>query len=85
MWQICLLCCNMLYCTAGFSGSAASSEGLCVYCIDDTKPDGSHPALMGFILADRVREAITWSQQERFYLNIGFSSLYIFTLITKTS
>lgn len=47
------------------NGSAMSSEGLCCYCIDDTKPDGSHPAIMGFILADRVREVITWSEQER--------------------
>ena len=49
----------------GYNGSVASSDGICCFCIDDTKPDGSHPAIMGFILADQVREAVTWSQQER--------------------
>lgn len=38
----------------GFSGQMTTDKGPVQYCVDDTKPDGSAPCLMGFILADRV-------------------------------
>ncbi|XP_060570840.1 amine oxidase [flavin-containing] B-like, partial [Ruditapes philippinarum] len=38
------------------NGIALSSDSVCCCCIDDTKPNGGHPAIMGFILADRARE-----------------------------
>ncbi|KAK3596897.1 hypothetical protein CHS0354_031674 [Potamilus streckersoni] len=46
-------------------GSAVSDTGIVSYCIDDTKPDGSHPAIMGFILADKAREVIHMTKEER--------------------
>ncbi|XP_078389983.1 amine oxidase [flavin-containing] B-like isoform X2 [Cetorhinus maximus] len=39
----------------GFSGCSMSDTGPVDFSIDDTKPDGSHPALMGFIQADTAR------------------------------
>lgn len=39
----------------GFSGEMTTDKGPVQYCVDDTKPDGTAPCLMGFILADRVR------------------------------
>lgn len=36
-----------------------------VYSIDDTKPDGSHPAIVGFVLADAAREWAPMSPQQR--------------------
>lgn len=66
----CIIKTNMFYETSfwrdlGLCGEATSSNGIVAYCVDDTKPDGSNPALMGFILADRVREAVTWTEEER--------------------
>jgi len=44
------------------------------YTLDDTKPDGSKPALIGFILADRLRALINNTKQER--CNMIANSLY---------
>ena len=33
---------------SGLNGEMLSSEGLVTYCMDDTKPDGSHPAIIGY-------------------------------------
>lgn len=51
----------------GFSGSALSDveEGPVIYTYDDTKPDGSFPALMGFVLASNARKWVTRSKEER--------------------
>ncbi|KAH3812755.1 amine oxidase [flavin-containing] B-like [Dreissena polymorpha] len=38
------------------NGSMMSSQGVCVYCLDDTKPDGEHPAIMGFVVAQHARD-----------------------------
>jgi monoamine oxidase len=38
----------------GLSGQMATDSGPVQYTIDDTKPDGTAPCLMGFILADQV-------------------------------
>lgn len=35
------------------------------YTFDDTKPDGSKPAIMGFILASRARKLRTLTSEER--------------------
>ena len=53
---------------AGFAGEMANDEGPVAYCIDDTKPDGSFPAIMGFILADSSREVCEMSREERMKL-----------------
>lgn len=49
----------------GLAGYFNSDEGPVEEGYDDTKPDGSHPAIMGFILANRAREATTLSKLER--------------------
>lgn len=35
------------------------------YTLDDTKPDGSHPAIIGFIPADKARTLIEKTKEER--------------------
>ncbi|XP_053403763.1 amine oxidase [flavin-containing] B-like [Mercenaria mercenaria] len=47
------------------NGIAMSSDGVCAYCIDDTKPNGKHPAIMGFILADRARKMACTTPEDR--------------------
>ena len=49
----------------GLSGQMLSDVGPIQYSVDDTKPDGSHPALMGFILADRALKYSKLSAEER--------------------
>ncbi|XP_078700515.1 amine oxidase [flavin-containing] B-like [Branchiostoma floridae x Branchiostoma belcheri] len=49
----------------GFSGEAQSDIGPVSYCVDDTKPDGSHPAITGFILAGHARDVCEMSPEER--------------------
>ncbi|KAI8478087.1 hypothetical protein Bbelb_441860 [Branchiostoma belcheri] len=49
----------------GFSGEALSDIGPVSYCVDDTKPDGSHPAITGFILAGHARDVCEMSPEER--------------------
>jgi len=34
---------------AGISGQSASDSGVTVWCIDDTKPDGFAPCIVGFV------------------------------------
>ena len=50
---------------SGFCGSILSDVGPILYCMDDTKPDGSHPAIMGFIMADKSREMCSLTKEER--------------------
>lgn len=47
-------------------GSAVSNFGPITYCIDDTKPDGTHPAIMGFVLANQARELMNQSESNRY-------------------
>ncbi|XP_014675035.1 PREDICTED: amine oxidase [flavin-containing] A-like [Priapulus caudatus] len=49
----------------GCCGSVISHNGPVVYCIDDTKPDGSFPCIMGFVVADRARELCGTTPEER--------------------
>ncbi|KAL5005211.1 hypothetical protein ScPMuIL_018667 [Solemya velum] len=51
----------------GFCGSAAiDDDGAIIgFTLDDVKPDGNHPALMGFILADKARQYVDMSTDER--------------------
>eukprot|EP00002_Diphylleia_rotans_P016079 TRINITY_DN3123_c0_g1_i3.p1 TRINITY_DN3123_c0_g1~~TRINITY_DN3123_c0_g1_i3.p1 ORF type:complete len:486 (+),score=109.23 TRINITY_DN3123_c0_g1_i3:65-1522(+) len=47
------------------SGSFFSDESPVIYTLDDTKPDGSHPGIMGFILADNARKWTEATYEER--------------------
>lgn len=53
----------------GYSGAigATPSETYApvIYTIDDTKPDGSHPSLIGFMPADRARKLLHLTPQQR--------------------
>ncbi|XP_064615850.1 LOW QUALITY PROTEIN: amine oxidase [flavin-containing]-like [Liolophura sinensis] len=51
----------------GYSGLSAidDEDGLIGFSMDDTKPDGSHPALIAFILADRARTYCQLTREER--------------------
>ena len=49
----------------GLTGEMGTDEGIVTYCVDDTKPDGSEPAIMGFILGDAARRATLLSRDER--------------------
>ena len=48
-----------------FKGEMATDKGIVAYCIDDTKPDGTFPAIMGFILADEARAWYDVTAEER--------------------
>lgn len=50
---------------SGLTGEMGSDRGIVAYCIDDTKPEGSEPAIMGFILSDEARQACSLSRTER--------------------
>ncbi|XP_046561341.1 LOW QUALITY PROTEIN: amine oxidase [flavin-containing] B-like [Haliotis rubra] len=61
---------NMFYSTPfwrelDLSGIAMSDTGPSVTCFDDTKPDGSHPAIMAFILADQCCSLCQLTKEER--------------------
>ncbi|XP_046546294.1 amine oxidase [flavin-containing] B-like [Haliotis rubra] len=47
------------------SGIAMSDTGPSSTCFDDTKPDGSHPSIMAFILADQCRSLSQLTKEER--------------------
>ncbi|XP_078613244.1 amine oxidase [flavin-containing] B-like isoform X1 [Branchiostoma floridae x Branchiostoma japonicum] len=49
----------------GFSGTAMSDTGPVVACMDDTKPDGSFPALVGFITSTQAKKVCDMSVEER--------------------
>ena len=55
-----------MLCVAGLNGIAISDHGPVAYCIDYTKPDGSHPCIMGFIAANQARKLAQLSALERF-------------------
>ena len=62
----------------------SSDEGLVSYCVDDTKPDGSNPCIMGFILADKARKLTTLTKDERCsagFMNQSISFLVLLYLI----
>jgi monoamine oxidase len=50
---------------AGFSGTLFDEHGPVVFSLDDTKPDGSYPAIMGFVLANNCRQLLDKSKEER--------------------
>ncbi|XP_033760189.1 amine oxidase [flavin-containing] B-like [Pecten maximus] len=47
------------------SGIVTSDYGPVTFCVDDTKPDGSHPCIMGFVLANKARDLAEMSEAER--------------------
>ncbi|XP_046546289.1 amine oxidase [flavin-containing] B-like isoform X1 [Haliotis rubra] len=47
------------------SGIAMSDNGPSATCFDDTKPDGSHPSIIAFILADQCRSLSQLTKEER--------------------
>ncbi|XP_078064738.1 amine oxidase [flavin-containing] A-like, partial [Mustelus asterias] len=49
----------------GLSGCSISDTGPVIFSIDDTKPDGSHPAIMGFIQADTARRMSLDTPEQR--------------------
>ncbi|CAH1245275.1 MAOB [Branchiostoma lanceolatum] len=49
----------------GFSGLALSDMAPITGCMDDTKPDGSFPALVGFITSTQARKFSHMSAEER--------------------
>ncbi|KAH7639683.1 amine oxidase [Dermatophagoides farinae] len=42
-------------------------DGPITYTVDDTKPDGSYPAIVGFIIGDRARDMLERSREERLH------------------
>lgn len=46
-------------------GDGDEDENPVEYTFDDTKPDGSKPAIMGFILANRARRLRNLTADER--------------------
>lgn len=42
-----------------------TDKGPVLYCMDDTKPDGSSPAIMGFVLANHARDLVRMSPEQR--------------------
>ncbi|XP_072033317.1 amine oxidase [flavin-containing] B-like [Amphiura filiformis] len=64
-----------------FCGSTLSVDPECpfIYSLDDTKPDGSHPALICFVAADKCRDFVHLSKDQRRdrvcqYYSIAFNS-----------
>ncbi|XP_064624623.1 amine oxidase [flavin-containing] B-like [Lineus longissimus] len=49
----------------GLSGTVVSTSGPVGNCMNDTKPDGSFPCIMGFVLADKSKELASLSKDER--------------------
>lgn len=53
----------------GLTGSMlinlAEEEGPISYTLDDSKPDGSYPAIVGFIIGDRYKAMLEKSKEER--------------------
>ena len=49
----------------GFSGEAVSNSGTVRLCFDDCGENGSHPALVCFLLGDSARAATSLPQEER--------------------
>ncbi|XP_064615437.1 LOW QUALITY PROTEIN: amine oxidase [flavin-containing]-like [Liolophura sinensis] len=47
------------------NGTCMSEDGPVGCSMDDTKPDGSSPAIMGFILADKSRQLCQLAEKER--------------------
>lgn len=47
------------------SGMIMSDFGPVTFCVDDTKPDGSHPCIMGFVLSNKARDLVEMSETER--------------------
>jgi monoamine oxidase len=49
----------------GYSGEAISTQGLVRATFDDCSTDGSHAALVAFVVGDRATELATLAQDER--------------------
>eukprot|EP00105_Crassostrea_gigas_P030254 XP_011452496.1 PREDICTED: amine oxidase [flavin-containing] A isoform X1 [Crassostrea gigas] len=51
----------------GYCGSTAIDDDAAIveFTLDDTKHDGSHPALMGFILADKAKRFVSMTPEEK--------------------
>ena len=55
---------NIIY-VLGLNGQMVTDLDPVQYCVDDTKPDGSHPCIMGFIQARMARQLMALSPEER--------------------
>ena len=49
----------------GLCGEVVTDRSPIMYCLDDTKPDGTFPCLMGFILADDARNMVHMTTEQR--------------------
>ncbi|ELT97776.1 hypothetical protein CAPTEDRAFT_132857 [Capitella teleta] len=51
----------------GINGFSSVADGISLVgnTVDDCKPDGSHPGITGFIMADRARDVCDWTPEER--------------------
>ena len=47
----------------GPSWQADVQKGPVIFCIDDTKPNGRHPCLVGFIVADNAKDFARFSEE----------------------
>ncbi|KAF7494167.1 Amine oxidase [flavin-containing] B [Sarcoptes scabiei] len=45
--------------------NCSNTDGPITYTVDDTKPDGSYPAIVGFMIGDRARKMLQKSKEER--------------------
>ncbi len=49
--------------SSGLSGELLSTDGIITYAVDDTKPDGSHPSVMGYVSGDCCQQMGACCQQ----------------------
>lgn len=49
----------------GLNGQMRTDSGPIAFCVDDTKPDGSHPCILGYVVGDQARELCAKRAQER--------------------
>ena len=59
-----------------YCGEIITDKPPIMYCMDDTKPDGSHPALMGLILGNEARQLQHLSKERRLYQHSSKTHLF---------
>ena len=50
---------------SGLSGKLNTNKGPIMATFDDTKPDGSAPAICGFMAADHARDLMHLTEEQR--------------------